>query len=140
MVWTAKFIRKDDNVDLIDFIVEFKNGVKVIVAHFLSARGGVEDLKNRVTTRLSELNAPERAQTLPPGSSDFIPATPPPPPPPVPADVTFNEWRRRADNLRIIEELVALNIIPTDHPRVIALRDRVVSDFLAGYVQRLEEE
>ncbi len=137
MAWTATLLRKDDNGGSIDFVVEFTNGVNILVEQFRSqGKISADDIKRQVKTRLAQL---ENLSTLdiPLGEKDFIETVKSPPPvkdPPTQLVIDLTAYRRKMSQLRTMEELVTIGAILDSHATVVALRAAMITDYQEAFL------
>lgn len=140
MAWTATLLRKEDNTKFVDFVVEFTDGIKVVVEQFrstgsLDAAGVKRQISNRLT-ELEKLSVIDIAI----GEKDFTAEPTPAPPvkdPPTQEDIDFRAWSEQLNQLRTMEELVTLGAVTDTHAKVLALRTTVTTGFQEAFLVRL---
>ena len=52
-------------------------------------------------------------------------------------EIDFNTWMRNFGRLQRVQQLIDLGIVPTNNPKVVALRNTLTSTLKAEYIDRL---
>jgi hypothetical protein len=129
-MFTATITKKSFAEGVMQVVVEFSNGTITFTRAFNI--NSADDLKRQVRNEITRLNElAELATTLPDGSYTPTETTPPAP---TQAVLDKQEWFPDFTRLERVQELVTLGVLTGTETAVVALRNKVKTNFKPAYI------